>query len=56
MSKAYFYHKDFPDGQIFERGKEPKGCVEHPDDLKKSPPKKKADKEELSDEQRQNDH
>lgn len=38
--KRWYYHKDFPTGEIFEEGKEPKGCVEHPNDLKKPKPKK----------------
>lgn len=48
----WYYHKDFIDGQIFEEGKQPKGCVEHPDDVNKPKAKKtfiadvKDDKEE----------
>jgi len=40
--KKWYYHKDFPTGEIFEEGDQPKDCVEHPDDVTKKPKPKKT--------------
>lgn len=39
--RQWYYHADFPEGKIFTVGAEPKGCVDHPDDIKAKAPKKK---------------
>lgn len=44
----WFYHKDFPDGKIFEREEDvPPGCVSNPFFLTNDPPKPNGTKRDL---------